>query len=83
VVEVWNGRWTSDRPWNADNEAAVAEWAAAWLQTSAVGGGGRRWATATPIWNVTNSPILGNTATGTNARGGGSSLAAGDRGRQP
>jgi hypothetical protein len=27
VVEVWNGLWTSDRLWNADNEAALAEWA--------------------------------------------------------
>ncbi|GAA3596821.1 hypothetical protein GCM10022223_10090 [Kineosporia mesophila] len=27
VVEVWNGRWTSDRPWNADNEAALGDWA--------------------------------------------------------
>lgn len=26
VVEVWNGLWTSDRPWNADNEAALSEW---------------------------------------------------------
>lgn len=26
VVEVWNGLWTSDRPWNADNESALAEW---------------------------------------------------------
>ncbi len=26
VVEVWNGPWTSDLPWNADNEAALAEW---------------------------------------------------------
>lgn len=26
VVEVWNGLWTSDRPWNAENEAALAEW---------------------------------------------------------
>jgi hypothetical protein len=26
VVEVWNGLWTSDHPWNADNEAALAEW---------------------------------------------------------
>jgi hypothetical protein len=26
VIEVWNGLWTSDLPWNADNEAAVAEW---------------------------------------------------------
>jgi hypothetical protein len=26
VVEVWNGPWTSDRPWQADNEAALAEW---------------------------------------------------------
>lgn len=26
VVEVWNGQWTSDLPWTADNEAALAEW---------------------------------------------------------
>jgi hypothetical protein len=26
LVEVWNGRWSSDLPWNADNEAALAEW---------------------------------------------------------
>jgi hypothetical protein len=26
VVEVWNGRWRSELPWNADNDAAVAEW---------------------------------------------------------
>jgi hypothetical protein len=26
VVEVWNGLWSSDRPWNPDNEAAPAEW---------------------------------------------------------
>jgi hypothetical protein len=26
AVEVWNGLWTSDRPWNADNDAALAEW---------------------------------------------------------
>jgi hypothetical protein len=26
AVEVWNGQWTSDLPWNADNEAALAEW---------------------------------------------------------
>lgn len=25
--EVWNGPWTSDVPWQADNEAALAEWA--------------------------------------------------------
>ncbi|SNY62953.1 CehA/McbA family metallohydrolase [Paractinoplanes atraurantiacus] len=28
AVEVWNGRWSSDLPWNADNEAALARWAA-------------------------------------------------------
>ncbi|UDL97265.1 CehA/McbA family metallohydrolase [Streptomyces longhuiensis] len=36
VVEVWNGPWTSDRPWNADNEASLAEWGrslAAGIQT--------------------------------------------------
>jgi len=27
AVEVWNGPWTSDVPWQADNEAALAEWA--------------------------------------------------------
>ena len=26
VVEVWNGPWSSDVPWQADNEAALAEW---------------------------------------------------------
>jgi hypothetical protein len=26
VVEVWNGAWTSDVPWQADNEAALADW---------------------------------------------------------
>jgi hypothetical protein len=26
VVEVWNGLWASDLPWQADNGAAVAEW---------------------------------------------------------
>lgn len=26
AVEVWNGLWTSDEPWQADNEAALAEW---------------------------------------------------------
>jgi hypothetical protein len=26
VVEAWNGPWTSDVPWQADNESALAEW---------------------------------------------------------
>ena len=26
AVEVWNGPWSADRPWSADNEAALAEW---------------------------------------------------------
>ncbi|TDC41571.1 CehA/McbA family metallohydrolase [Micromonospora sp. KC213] len=26
AVEVWNGLWASDVAWNADNEAALAEW---------------------------------------------------------
>jgi hypothetical protein len=26
LVEVWNGQWTSDLLWQADNEAALAEW---------------------------------------------------------
>lgn len=31
-VEVWNGLWASDRPWNADNEAALADWSNALIQ---------------------------------------------------
>lgn len=26
AVEVWNGPWDSDMPWQADNDAALAEW---------------------------------------------------------
>ncbi|GAA1647771.1 CehA/McbA family metallohydrolase [Actinoplanes couchii] len=26
AIEVWNGRWRSDLPWNADNEAALSLW---------------------------------------------------------
>lgn len=26
LVEVWNGLWSSALPWNADNEAALADW---------------------------------------------------------
>jgi predicted metal-dependent phosphoesterase TrpH len=26
LIEVWNGQWSSDRPWNADNETALKEW---------------------------------------------------------
>jgi hypothetical protein len=26
AVEVWNGPWSSDVPWQADNEAALADW---------------------------------------------------------
>jgi PHP-associated len=29
AVEVWNGAWRSDVPWQADNEAALADWARA------------------------------------------------------
>lgn len=39
AVEVWNGLWSSDRPWNADNGAAVAEWGRA----LAAGIHGGRW----------------------------------------
>jgi hypothetical protein len=39
AVEVWNGLWSSDRPWNADNDAAVAEWGRA----LAAGIHGGRW----------------------------------------
>jgi hypothetical protein len=27
LIEVWNGLWSSSRPWNADNEAGLADWA--------------------------------------------------------
>ncbi|BAJ26833.1 MULTISPECIES: CehA/McbA family metallohydrolase [Kitasatospora] len=26
AVEVWNGQWSGDLPWQADNEASLAEW---------------------------------------------------------
>lgn len=26
LVEVWNGQWSSELPWQADNETALAEW---------------------------------------------------------
>jgi hypothetical protein len=26
AVEVWNGLWSSDRPWNANNDTALADW---------------------------------------------------------
>jgi predicted metal-dependent phosphoesterase TrpH len=39
VVEVWNGLWSSDLPWNADNNAALAEWGRA----LAAGIRGGRW----------------------------------------
>jgi hypothetical protein len=28
AVEVWNGQWASDLPWNADNESALTDWSA-------------------------------------------------------
>lgn len=37
AVEVWNGLWSSDLPWNADNGAATAEWGRA-LASGAHGG---------------------------------------------
>jgi hypothetical protein len=42
AVEVWNGLWRSDLPWNADNEAALAEWGRA----LAAGIRGGRWLSA-------------------------------------
>lgn len=39
AVEVWNGLWSSDRPWNANNDSATAEWGRA----LAAGIHGRRW----------------------------------------
>ncbi|GAB3995431.1 hypothetical protein GCM10029992_12650 [Glycomyces albus] len=38
AVEVWNGLWSSDLEWNADNEAALAEWGRG--LASGIGGGG-------------------------------------------
>jgi predicted metal-dependent phosphoesterase TrpH len=48
AVEVWNGLWASDRPWNADNEAALAEWG----RSLAADIHGRRW-----------RPMIGNSDT--------------------
>jgi hypothetical protein len=42
AVEVWNGLWSSDLPWNADNNAAVAEWG----RSLAAGIGAGRWVPA-------------------------------------
>ena len=39
AVEVWNGLWSSSRPWNANNAAATAEWG--WALVSGAHGG--RW----------------------------------------
>jgi hypothetical protein len=39
AVEVWNGPWSSDRPWQADNGAATAEWG----RSLAAGACGGRW----------------------------------------
>ncbi len=39
AVEVWNGLWSSGQPWNADNDAALAEWG----RTLAAGIRGGRW----------------------------------------
>jgi hypothetical protein len=39
AVAIWNGLWSSDRPWNADNDAALAEWGRA----LAAGIRGGRW----------------------------------------
>ncbi|HEX6197360.1 MAG TPA: CehA/McbA family metallohydrolase [Jiangellaceae bacterium] len=47
VVEVWNGLWSSDLPWNADNEAALAEWSRNLAVGIEGGSGGRPWATVT------------------------------------
>jgi hypothetical protein len=48
AVEVWNGQWASDLPWNADNEAALAEWG----RSLGAGVQGGRW-----------RPALGNSDT--------------------
>lgn len=48
AVEVWNGLWSSDLPWNADNEAALAEW-------------GRSLAAAVQGWRW--RPAMGNSDT--------------------
>lgn len=43
VVEVWNGPWCPEQPWNTDNSAATAEWGRS-LAASIVGNG--RWVPA-------------------------------------
>ncbi|WFE21493.1 CehA/McbA family metallohydrolase [Solwaraspora sp. WMMD937] len=55
AVEVWNGQWASDLPWNADNEAALADWAASlvdWAHRPAAGVGAGGW-----------RPVIGNSDT--------------------
>ncbi|MFD7452939.1 CehA/McbA family metallohydrolase [Kitasatospora sp. NPDC059827] len=44
LVEVWNGPWRSELPWQADNEAAPAQWA---RSLTADLRRGRRWRPAT------------------------------------
>ncbi|WP_247672873.1 CehA/McbA family metallohydrolase [Micromonospora sp. C51] len=56
AVEVWNGQWRSDLPWNADNEAALAEWGRNLGHDIHRGGGGRWSATATPTSPVSSAP---------------------------
>ena len=48
AFEVWNGPWTSEVPWQADNEAALAEWARSLAADVPKADGARRSATATP-----------------------------------
>lgn len=37
AIEVWNGAWRSDLPWQADNEAALQAWGATGAAVPAVG----------------------------------------------
>ncbi|MFJ8441365.1 CehA/McbA family metallohydrolase [Kitasatospora griseola] len=56
AVEVWNGAWASDRPWNADNAAAHAEWG----RRLAAGVRSGQWQPAlgnrTPTWRASSAP---------------------------
>lgn len=48
AVEVWNGRWTSTLPWQAGNEAALAEWGRGLAAAPRPDDGSQPSATATP-----------------------------------
>ncbi|MFJ9380629.1 CehA/McbA family metallohydrolase [Streptomyces sp. NPDC101455] len=57
VVEVWNGPWSSDLPWQADNEAALAEWG------RGLGADIRRWGGWRPAMGNSDAHLSGQIGT--------------------